>query len=343
MKRLIILTLTLALLSLQTASAREKTDVIELANGDRISGEIKQLEHGILRLSTDSMGEVRIEWSDVVSIESSYQFQFERKDGQRILANIQEMDDEQNLTLTNAYETIAFSRDNLVRIEPIENSFWDRVNGSANFGYSFTKASDIKQLNFSARATHRTALRSFAIDTSAMSTTDRDAEQTARANLRFATTRFRSNRWFNSYLLGFETNDELSLKLRTSLGADIGRYLIQTNKSELAVVGGLVVTSESLEGDVSSEENIEGLVGIDFSRYIFNDPTVNISLKLTVFPSITDAGRVRGQFDANIRRELFSDLFWDLNYYETYDSDPPSTEATAKNDYGIVTSLGWSF
>jgi len=343
MKQILFLTLTLMSFAIQPVLARDKTDIIELVNGDRITGEIKQLEHGILRLGTDSMGEVRIEWSDVVSVSSRYQFQFERASGRRVVAHIQETDDAQNLMLTNAYETIKFPREKIVRIAPIEDSFWDRVTGSAKFGYSFTKASDIAQLNFSARASHRTAFRAFSIDTSAIRTTDKESGDTQRSDLRLAMTRFRSDRWFNSYLIGFESNDELSLDLRTSLGADIGRYLIQTNKSELSLVAGLIGTTEALQGENAKEQNIEGLLGMEFSRYIFNDPTVDISLKLTVFPSITDSGRTRAQFDANIRRELFSDLYWDLSFYETYDSKPPSTETTTKNDYGIVTSLGWSF
>lgn len=54
-------------------------------------------------------------------------------------------------------------------------------------------------------------------------------------NVSFNMTRFRSNRWFNTYLLGFESNDELGLDLRTSIGAGAGRYLIQTNTSELDI------------------------------------------------------------------------------------------------------------
>ena len=44
----------------------------------------------------------------------------------------------------------------------------------------------------------------------------------------------------------------------------------------------------------------------------------------------------------NLRWELISDLFWDLAYYNTFDSDPPSG-STSTNDYGIVTSVGYSF
>ena len=343
MNKIFILALTLATMMGSPAFARDKTDVIILNNGDRITGEIKQLEHGILRVSTDSMSEVRIEWDNVIKVQSNHQFQFERTDGQRIVAMIQDTSDQQIITLMNEQRTASFTHGNIVRISPIEDSFWDRVNGSASFGFSFTKASEIAQLNFGFHGSHRTEVRRFSIDSNVITTNDEENESTQRSELHFGMTRFRDNRWFNSYLLGFESNDELKLRLRSSAGAGLGRYLIQTNTSELSFIGGLLGTSESLIGDTSSEQNIEGLLGVGFSKYIFDDPTVDMSLTLSVYPSITDAGRTRAQFDANIRRELIKDLYWDLTFYDTYDSDPPSAEAESTNDYGIVTSLGWSF
>jgi hypothetical protein len=36
------------------------------------------------------------------------------------------------------------------------------------------------------------------------------------------------------------------------------------------------------------------------------------------------------------------DLYFELKLYGSYDSQPPS-EGTEKSDYGLVTSLGYSF
>jgi hypothetical protein len=315
MKKSIILATALASIVSSPAFAREKSDVVWLVNGDRITGEIKRLEHGVLRLGTDSLGTVNIEWDDIKTIESDHEFQFERTDGKRVTGGLAAAPEPQQLM---------------------------RVNGSMTFGYSFTKASDVAQGNLGFRATHRSEIRSFSIDGSTIITSDQDSDKTQRSTLRLNMTRFRANRWFNSYLLGFEQNDELGLSLRTSLGAGIGRYLKQTNKSELAVLGGLIGTSEELKGDDARQENLEGLLGVDYSRYILDSPEMNLSASLFAFPSITESGRTRAQLDINLRWELIEDLFWDLNYYNTYDSDP-SSDTETNNDYGIVTSIGYSF
>ena len=332
----------LAVLLCSSVWAREKTDLVFMTNGDRLTGEIKQLEHGKLVVSTNSMGQVLIEWDDISRIESDFEFQFERTDGTRVTGAIEDASEDLKISLANDEQTIDFAHQNVVRISQIEDTFWDRLKGSMTFGYSFTKASNIAQGNLGFRATHRTEIRAFTLDGSTIVTSDQSNESTHRANLSFDMTRFRNNRWFNSYLIGLESNDELGLNLRTSIGAGVGRYLIQTNTSELAFLGGLMGTTEALAGDVSSQENIEGLLGMDYSRYLFDDPAVDLSVRLTAYPSLTESGRTRAQLDVNLRWEIISDLFWDLNYYDTYDSNPPSGSLST-NDYGVVTSLGWSF
>jgi hypothetical protein len=348
-----LLAIILAVSQSSSALARDKTDVVWMSNGDRLTGEIKQLEHGKLRLSTDSLGDVSIEWDEIARIVSDYEFQFERADGKRITGTIARTPDQKKITLKSDEKSVDFAHDNVIRISQIEDSFWERLNGSLSFGYSFTKASDVAQGNLGFRASHRTEIRSFTLEGSTIITNDQAGEGTQRSNLVLTMTRFRDNRWFNSYTFGFESNDELGLDLRSGVGAGIGRFLIQTNTSELALIGGIVGTAENLAPELDpdtgevivdhpSQENIEGMLGIDYSRYVFDDPTVDLSTTLTVYPSITDSGRTRAQFDVNLRWEMIKDLYWDLSYYNTYDSAPPSGSLST-NDYGVVTSIGWSF
>ena len=325
-----------------TAGAREKTDVIVLDNGDRITGEIKQLQHGRLQISTERMGNLTVEWEGIVCIESDYELQIDRVNGQRLSGRIGSTAEDDELVVSSDDEKTSIPHEMVIRISQLESGFLEAIRGSMTFGYSFTKASEVAQVNLGFRVMHRTLTRSFTVEGSTINTDDAATETTQRTDLRMSTNRYRANRWFNAYLVGFESNDELGLKLRSSINASIGRYLRQTNTTEFAVLGGIVASTESLTTDVASQENLEGLLGLEYSRYNFSDPNVDMSLKLAVYPSITDSGRIRGQLDATIRRELISDLFWDLSFYETYDSKSPSgSESTT--DYGVVTSLGWSF
>ncbi len=63
------------------AGAREKIDVVVMQNGDRLTGEIKELERGRLKLDTDYMGTVEIEWEQVARLTSPQDFEIEDQIG----------------------------------------------------------------------------------------------------------------------------------------------------------------------------------------------------------------------------------------------------------------------
>ncbi len=45
-------------------------DTVVLVNGDRITGAVKRLEDGKLTLISDLLGTVRVDWSDIESVQS---------------------------------------------------------------------------------------------------------------------------------------------------------------------------------------------------------------------------------------------------------------------------------
>ncbi len=59
-------------------------------------------------------------------------------------------------------------------------------------------------------------------------------------------------------------------------------------------------------------------------------------------PSLTDAGRLRVDFDSRIRREILKELYWSISFFDNYDSDPSAATAE-RNDYGLINSFGWTF
>jgi hypothetical protein len=78
-----------------------------------------------------------------------------------------------------------------------------------------------------------------------------------------------------------------------------------------------------------------------YEYFTYDSPKTSLTTTLTIFPSVTDAGRIRSNIDVALRRELVKDLFVELSFYDSYDSRPP--DEGEKNDYGIVTSLGYTF
>jgi hypothetical protein len=55
--------------------ARESTDVIVMKNGDRMTGQVKSLDGGVLSVSLDYVsGTISVDWSKVARLESSQLF-----------------------------------------------------------------------------------------------------------------------------------------------------------------------------------------------------------------------------------------------------------------------------
>jgi hypothetical protein len=52
-------------------ASAQKTDVVELLNGDRVTCEIQKLSRGKLTVKTDGIGTISIEWDDVERVTST--------------------------------------------------------------------------------------------------------------------------------------------------------------------------------------------------------------------------------------------------------------------------------
>ena len=131
------------------------------------------------------------------------------------------------------------------------------------------------------------------------------------------------------------------MDLRSVFGGDLGRHLIQNNRSLLTVRGGAVFTRERFTGPDPGRNNIEGTGTVVLELFRFDDPEMDITTTFTVLPSFSDWGRIRADLDTRIRYELFKDFFWSVSAFDQYDSAPP--QGTETNDFGVNTSVGWSF
>ena len=86
-------------------TAAEKTDVVYLRNGDRVTCEIKNLQRGQLKVKTDSIGTIYIEWKDIVRVTSKELYVVELEDGSRLQGTLAATDAEATLLLDHEGST----------------------------------------------------------------------------------------------------------------------------------------------------------------------------------------------------------------------------------------------
>jgi len=327
------------------AGAAPKTDVVVLENGDRITGEIKSLEHNRLRYSTSHMGTIYIEWDKIRRIETNQYLLLERSDGVRYYGQLlpSEVDAELKVRREGDRAADGVPMASIVRAQPIEGGrFVERLEGYVSAGIDYAKASNRGSLDLAGGLSSRTRQRNWSVDGS-MSLVDdgADDEIDERWDLQGNVRRLMRDRYFQENFASLARNTELDLNLRTLLGSGYGRYLVQTNTAEWILGGGLAYSRENYTGG-ETFNSLEAVLTTEFSVFHYDFPETDIVGGLAVLPSLTKSGRYRAEGDLRAKYEFVEDLYFEFRLYGSYDSQPP-TDDVEQTDYGFVTSLGYSF
>jgi putative salt-induced outer membrane protein YdiY len=337
------LTLATCLLS-APALAREKVDVIYLLNGDRVTGEIISLEYGQLSIKTDSMGTVLVEWPDVTSVDSKQSFILEDLSGGRYYGTLATDTQAKSLEVVEHGQSDPHRIELLqvTRISPGEATFWSRMQGSFSVGFDYTKSSDITTSSAAMDLSYRAPEFAWSFSADMNATKDPVQGTLQRDSVSYNYQWLRPHKRFWAGLSSLERNEETGIDARLTLGGGLGKYFVQTPRSEVSGILGVAFTQEWSTGTEDSQSSMEGLIGGSWRIFKFNTPKVSLNTTALLYPSITESGRYRTSLNLSLRREIISDFYLDLSLYQSYDSDPPDVTAE-KDDYGITTSLGYSF
>jgi hypothetical protein len=321
--------IVLTLAATAHAVARDKLDIVQVRNGDRITCEIIDLKAGRLQAKTSSLGTVYIDWKDVVSIESPYTFSFELVDGDRRIGR---------------FEFGKMALADIASLGQEEATFAGRIRGSASLGFDHVEATDTTVFNFGFDAEYRNGpkITDLSIDLSATKSSD-DESSVETGQIVLFRQWLRSRGWFTFGMTAAERNEAQGIDVRLLLGGGVGRYLRRTIDSELMVFGGLAgVESWLADPEEDGQTSAEAIAGMRWLVFRFGDPETTLNSRLLLFPSLTESGGFRAQLDTSLRRELVKDLFLDIGFYDSYESDPSGPDAP-QNDYGVRTSVGYKF
>ena len=319
----------------------QRTDVVTLGNGDRITGEIINLNRGRLEFKTDDAGTLYLEWDKLASVVAARLFEIEIEDGTQYLGSLGAAP-ARSISVVGADVTTPLQMSGVTRISPIGRSFWQKIDGAVDAGFSYTRSSGVAQLNANWNQAYRQPAFTFRTVLSLTATEkDDDEGRDDRGSFEASFLRYPWKRWFFTVVGRFETNESLGLTLRSQVGGAVGPRLVNTNRAQLVVGAGVVVNDER-GVDVEPTRNVEALLMFGWSFFTYDRPKTTLDVTTQYYPSISDPGRNRIQFDAGVKQELMKDFFVSVSGYNTYDSRPPNP-AFSNNDVGVVLSIGWSY
>jgi hypothetical protein len=325
------------------STAVAQTDKITLINGDRLTGEIKSLDRGMIHLDTDAADVIPIRWDYVAELESSLSFLVTLSTGQRVFGEFSGVSADNSVRLMTEFGQFEVALIDIVRMEPIEGSLKEQIDMGVDLGYSVAKANNVVQTTAGYDFGFRTEQHQVQLVSDFARSSTEDEPDSMRMNLTMSYRRFVNDRaWSPIALTLFERNDELGLERRRTVGGGMSRYLTDTNERQINFLGGLVTSNEDYVESTESADSIEVMTGLDIEWFRYESPEFDVSSQLQVFERISGASRTRGNLDFNFKWELIQDFNWGMSIYYSFDSAPEGVEAEG-SDYGVVATLGWSY
>ena len=329
----------------ETIKLEHNNDVVIMKNGDRNTGEIKKMEFGILHFKSDRVADtMKLDWEKVIRVQSIAQYEFQTMDKEFYVGVIPadlnyEIPDSTVRILLNSGGEIDLPITEIISIREIGRSFLSRMNISIDAGAGYTSANSRTQSNINFSGSFQKPKYSGSLSFSSQFSREPGAQRTSRQELQITAERVLNKRWEAFGIGALLSDKQLDLDLRTTVGGGVLRSLMETNRTILGVMGGLVYTNENYSIDEQDRNNAEALGGLVFKTYRFRGSSLDTHV--LVFPSLSDPGRLRIDTDFDWKWDMVMDFYWKIGFTNNYDNRPPP--GGINNNLSINTSFGWSF
>jgi hypothetical protein len=329
--------------------AREKTDVILMKNGDRITCEIKGLDSDTLFISVDYiLNTLSVNWANVDHVESKQLFIVKTQDGSVYsgtlsTANIEGGRPIRIEVLNPSESKVEIEKTQIVKMDETSSSFWQRFNGSIGTGISYNKGNQSTQYNLNSDVTYpRERWSVGAAYTSSLSAST-GASTSLRNELSLNGQRLlRWNNWYYTGIADFLQSSEQGIQLQTGLGGGVGRFLANNNHAKISLIGGFAwqrINYQERTLPSPTQDVYSALIGADVRLFYFNKTRLGVTTYL--LPALSEPGRVHYSLNAAYYVKLWSNLTWNISFFGNWDNRPPP--GFSGSDYGTTSGLSWTF
>ena len=329
--------------------AEKDMDVLFMKNGDRLTCEIKGLSDGVLSVKLNYVdGAISVQWSQVARMESTRLFLVHTESGEVYtgkLSTTGESDDPPiKIEIAAAPpKEVEVAQRKIIKLNQTSETFWSRFDGAVNTGILYSKGNESAQFNIGSQVEYIRERWSSQLNLNSSLASNSGTTLTTRNQVDLSTLRLlRWNNWFYAGSASFLQSSVQEIKLQTTLVGGIGRYLMNTNRASIYVIGGLGWQNADY-GENAVDQGIQntavGFVATDVKVFKFKKTKLDISASF--IPAISDAGRVHFNTNATYYLKVINDLSWNVSFYGSWDSRPPAT--FPKSDYGSSSGLSWTF
>jgi putative salt-induced outer membrane protein YdiY len=307
-------------------------------NGDSINAEIKKFERGKLTYEIPGSSSASLEFQNVATIGSPEDWDIELTGKRALFGSILPGTEAGYVRVVTVSDTVEVAVAEIVKMTNVNKTLWSRFDGYVELGFNYAKANNATNFNFATSIDYRAPKWLFGFSLNSRFQDQDDAESFRRNQGTLYGNYLLPKTWYVGAFTQLEQNQQLDLDLRFLLGAIGGRDILQSNRVEWNWLVGVLSNREEYTG-LEATTSAEALVGTRFSFFTFGDWENDLSSSLLVYPSLSESGRVRSDFDVSYRQDMFGDLYFRLSFYHQYDSEPPPGASDV--DYGTTLALGW--
>jgi hypothetical protein len=298
MRRIIFL--LAIILAVTPLHAGEKSDVIVMKNGDKITCEVKGLASDTLYISVDYiLNTLSVDWTKVHHIESKQLFLVRTQDGTVYTGTISTKETPGGRPVEmeifeSPEKAITMERKRIVRMDETGTSFWQRWNGQLGAGLSYTKGNESSQYNLNSSIGYVAPRWSAAASYNSNLTSSSHVSVSTRNEFSLQGQRLMQwNSWYYTGLIDLLQSSVQGIQLQNSFGGGIGRNIVNTGSTFFTVYGGFAwqqINYKQATPPVSTQQVATGLVGTEVRLFRFDRTTLSVSANL--LPAISQPGRV---------------------------------------------------
>jgi len=332
--------LFILLLVLSSASfLYSQNDTLITNDGTVLVGEIKEMNKGVIAFETDySDSDFKIEWLKIDRIITDRTYRIVLAKGQRYFGQFGG-DRINGIKIFDEFEgVVVVNLDDIVYLKHIDvGGVLDVMTLNLDVGYSYTKSNNLHQLNGALLVDYNTNVWGFSLNSSTVQSIQDDVSPTKRTTMDISLRKFLLRSYYGGLNADFFANNEQNLDLRSNYKLVIGNYFYRSNRQYLNSNIGLSYSFENYADTIQDRRGMEANVTLEYNAFDIGD--LNFYTTITLYPSLSEVGRLRTELKSNIKYDLPRDFYFKVSLDYKYDTKP--VEGAIPDDFVFTAGIGW--
>ena len=228
----------------------------------------------------------------------------------------------------------------LVVFDIIGSTFFRRFRAYIDVSYNLTRADNASQISVGGGLRYISPQWKSSLDFSALDSHRNNADNISWVSAQLDVQRVTNNRNFLLGGLAYLSNTEQSLQGRYLFRLGFGRYMVLSNKLAWGVNLGINYNVENFNDMTTlAQQSVELGIGTELDMFDFKNWTLKSTL--IVYPSLSESGRWRADYNLYFKWNLPLDFYLKPNLQFNYDNQAASRGS--EFDYIFTLGVGWKF